>query len=137
MSYFLNSARLLAVCLGLSSCVAGPSTNENDSALDGENDVVCIELAPDCPDGQVPGDTDNDGCALECVPDPTVCIEIAPDCAAGEVPGDTDGDGCALECVPELVACIEIAPDCAAGEVPGDTDGDGCALECVADPTAP
>ncbi len=137
MSYLLDSARLLALCLGLSSCVAGTSTGEDQSQLGDDDDVVCIEIAPDCADGQVPGDTDNDGCLLECVPAPIACIEIAPDCADGEVPGDTDGDGCALECVPDSVVCPAIWVECPAGEVPGDTDNDGCALECVDDPNAP
>lgn len=137
MSNLFNSARLLVLCLGLSSCVTESSTGEDRSEIGDGDDVVCIEIAPDCADGEVPGDTDGDGCLLECVPAPVACIELAVECPAGETPGDTDGDGCALECVPGPVPCPAVWPECPAGEVPGDSNGDGCAIECVPDPDAP
>lgn len=47
-----------------------------------------------CVEGSVPVDTDNDGCADECVPQCPFVI----DCAPGYLPVDTDGDGCDDAC---------------------------------------
>jgi hypothetical protein len=111
--------------LGLASACA-LDENEREQPLD-HDQVVCIEIAPDCPAGEAPADTDGDGCALECAP--VVCPAVWVECPDGEVPTDTDGDGCALECAP-AVACPAIWVECPEGEVPMDIDGDGCALEC-------
>ena len=125
MRNLVNSIRLLLLPLLFIGCVAD-STSETDSDLNGDDPVVCIEIAVECPAGEAPADTDGDGCALECAP--VACPAIAVECPEGEVPTDTDGDGCPLECAP--VACPAIAVECPEGEVPMDIDGDGCPLEC-------
>lgn len=90
----LATSFLLAFTL-LAGCLAD-STGETDSDITGEDPVVCPAIAVECPEGELPADTDGDGCALEC--SPVACPEIAVECPEGEVPMDLDGDGCALEC---------------------------------------
>jgi hypothetical protein len=113
--------------LGLvSACALDDNEREREQPLD-DDQVVCIEIVPDCPAGEAPADTDGDGCALECAP--VACPAVWVECPDGEVPTDIDGDGCALECAPAVV-CPAVWVECPDGEVPMDIDGDGCALEC-------
>ena len=124
MTTFLRLVSSITLAFAFTACVAD-SEGEDDQPLGGE-EVVCPAYIPDCPDGEAPADTNNDGCALECAP--VACPAIAVECPVGERPADTDNDGCALECEP--VVCPAYVPDCGPDEVPMDLDGDGCALEC-------
>lgn len=122
---------------------------EGDVGTENDGGAACIKIAVHCPAGQSPADTDGDGCALECRPDPTcgnddggspdvdagvACPAYWPVCADDEEVADVDGDGCALECRPIAidagVACPAVWVECSNGASPIDSNGDGCALEC-------
>lgn len=95
MSTFLRLASLITLSLAFTACLADDE-GETDQPIGGDDDVVCIEIAVECPVGERVADTNGDGCALEC--EPVVCPAYVPDCGPDEVPMDLDGDGCALEC---------------------------------------
>ncbi len=147
MTTFLRLSSVLLLTLTVASCT-DETSGERGSRLGGPDPVACIEILPDCADGEVPADTDGDGCLLECAPAPASC----PDPALGAVywgggnsgqPYDVcltslwgcdtggvyfDDPACGCGCMP--VVCPAIAVDCPDGQTPIDADGDGCALEC-------
>lgn len=124
MRSFLRLVTSITLALSFTACLSDETT-ERDSSLE-DDEVVCIELYPECGPGEAPADTDGDGCPLECAP--VACPAIAVECPGGADPIDADNDGCALEC--PGVVCPAVEVDCPDGQVPMDLDNDGCALEC-------
>jgi hypothetical protein len=89
-----------------------------DTNNDGCDDACSCEVLIVCAEGTVPVDTTGNGCDDKCV----CSIQIL--CIQGTTPADTNGDGCADSCVCNTqILCIE-------GTVPTDTTGDGCADSC-------
>jgi len=90
--------------------------------------IECPDECPPfkCPPGQMPLDTDNDGCNDSCK-GTSICPPFK--CPAGETPVDTDDDGCNDSCEPKIV-CPPFT--CPTGEAPVDTDKDGCNDSCEA-----
>jgi len=81
---------------------AGPGgPAQNQKPLRGE-DGACIEIAIACPAGQVPVDSDGDGCAFECgiqvLDGGAHCGPVRVGCSDGQVASDADGDGCDDSC---------------------------------------
>ena len=111
-------------CVGFSGCGCVGADCGNGWATQEEclkNNYYCGACLPfNCPDGQLPVDSDGDGC------DDTCQCGYVIDCLPGYKPFDADGDGCADKCVP---ICKDLL--CTKEQTPVDFDGDGCADKCV------